>query len=234
MKKQKLPVTDKKNSFVVNSCELRGIELLKKYVKRNKIIHFLDRSPKPEVGSNFRLWTSNFGHCEKVIICSAHSIIYTLLFIGLGLLPLASFSQEGIDTNIVTTYVKKEYLDSYINQIETKKAGEGEVSIIQDYRIKNLVNKQIRIDEKTGGVQGYRIQIFFDSGSQARIKANEVKARFLSLYPNQYAYLTYEQPFFKIRVGDFRNMLEAQGFKNIVLSDFPNAFIVSDKIKVGY
>lgn len=156
-------------------------------------------------------------------------IMNVLWFVGVVLFPFFSFSQAETDTN-AHVYVKKDYFDQYLNQIEAKKNGEGEVRIVQDYRIKNIVNKQIRIDDKAGGFQGYRIQIFFDSGSQARIKANDVKSKFLTLYPDLSIYLTYEQPFFKIRVGDFRNMLEAQGFKNIVLAEFPNAFIVSDKI----
>ncbi len=157
-----------------------------------------------------------------------------LSFIIVVFFPLFVFSQENnIDTVITKPKVKENYFDQYINQIQTRKTTEGQVNIMQDNRIKSLMNKQIRIDDKNPGFAGYRVQIFFDSGSQARTKANEVKSKFLTLYPDVAAYLTYEQPFFKIRVGDFRNMLEAQGFKNVLSTDFSNAFIVSDKIN-GY
>ena len=148
--------------------------------------------------------------------------------------PIFVFSQENnTDSVISIPKIKENYFDQYLNQIQARKVGEGQINIAEDSRIKNLMNKQIRIDDKTPGFNGYRIQIYFDSGSQARTKANEVKSKFLTLYPDVAAYLTYEQPFFKIRVGDFRNMLEAQGFKNELSSEFSNAFIVSDKIN-GY
>lgn len=144
-----------------------------------------------------------------------------------------SFAQEDVDTIGNAVKVKENYFDEYLNEVESNKPGEGQVNIIQDYRIKSLVNKQIRIDDRTPGSAGYRIQIYFESGSQARTKANEVKSEFLTYYPDVAAYMSYEQPFFKIRVGDFRSMLEAQGFKNIIAASFPNAFIVSDRIN-GY
>jgi hypothetical protein len=157
----------------------------------------------------------------------------TFFFISI-LFPLISFSQEDADTVNAVVEKKENYFDQYLSEIESKKANEGQIIIYQDRRIKNLMNKQIRIDEKNPGFEGYRIQIFFDSGSQARSKANQIKSDFLTMYSDIGAYMTYEQPFFKIRVGDFRSMLEAQGFKNIISAYFPSAFIVSDKINSGY
>ena len=156
-----------------------------------------------------------------------------LSFIIVLSLPLFIFSQESNVDTIVSPKLTENYFDEYVRHIQAKKLGEGQVKIVQDNRIKNLMNKQIRIDVNNPGYIGYRIQIFFDSGSQAKTKANEVKSKFLTLFPDMAAYLTYEQPFFKIRVGDFRNMLEAQGFKNVLSTEFSNAFIVSDRIN-GY
>ena len=76
---------------------------------------------------------------------------------------------------------------------------------------------------------GYRIQIYF---GQNRTKANEVKTDFLQLFPKTGAYLVYQQPNFKIRVGDFRSRLEASKFLKDIQSLYAAAFIVKDEVKL--
>src|SRR2546421_4516599 len=56
-------------------------------------------------------------------------------------------------------------------------------------------------------LQGYRVQVF--SGSH-RNDANQVKVQVLQSLPDLPVYFLYEAPYFKVRVGDFRNKLEAQ------------------------
>jgi hypothetical protein len=103
------------------------------------------------------------------------------------------------------------------------------VEVIQDYRIKKLVDHHIAINEKKRTISGYRVQIHFGN---LREPAKEVKSKFLSLYDNVPAYEIYQQPNFKIRVGDFRTKLEATKLLKEISSDFPNAFIVPDDISL--
>ncbi|MDQ3050305.1 MAG: SPOR domain-containing protein [Bacteroidota bacterium] len=78
-------------------------------------------------------------------------------------------------------------------------------------------------------MSGYRIQIYFGSD---RTKANEVKTDFLQLFPNKGAYLIYQQPNFKIRVGDHKTRLEAMKFLKEIQSLYSAAFIVKDEVKL--
>ncbi|MBJ7427467.1 MAG: SPOR domain-containing protein, partial [Bacteroidia bacterium] len=73
------------------------------------------------------------------------------------------------------------------------------------------------------------IQIF--SGNE-RNNANNTKTHFLKLYPNQTAYLAYQQPYFKIRVGDFKTRLEAKLFYNKIKEEFGECIIIADKINL--
>lgn len=93
-------------------------------------------------------------------------------------------------------------------------------SLIEKNTSNNHVNKTI---------SGYRIQIF--SGNE-RNNANNIKTKFLKLYPNQTAYLAYQQPYFKIRVGDFRTRLEAKLFYNKIKEEFGECIIIADKINL--
>ena len=49
-------------------------------------------------------------------------------------------------------------------------------------------------------------------------------------YPDMGAYLIYQPPFFKIRVGDFRTKDEAYTFYKKLLSDFPVSYLIADQI----
>ncbi len=105
----------------------------------------------------------------------------------------------------------------------------GNVQIIQDNRITELVDKHIAINKKFQK-NGYRIQIFFDSGNNSKNAAYAVKTEFLMKHPNVDTYVIFESPFYKVRVGNFRTRLDAQCFLNNISSLYTNAFIVKDMI----
>lgn len=93
----------------------------------------------------------------------------------------------------------------------------------------SLIDKNTNKNKFNKTISGYRIQLF--SGNE-RNNANNLKTKFLKLYPNQVAYLTYQQPYFKIRVGDFRTKLEAKLFYNKIKNDFEECIIIADKINL--
>ncbi len=102
--------------------------------------------------------------------------------------------------------------------------------IIQDKRVNELVLKHVQINEaKKGKMKGYRVQIHFGS---EKAKALDVKSKFTSQNHKEDAYLDYQQPYFKIRVGNFRTKLEAYKLLQEISGDFPGAFIVSDDIEL--
>jgi hypothetical protein len=103
------------------------------------------------------------------------------------------------------------------------------VQVIGDANLDSLVQRNIELNQAANGIQGYRVQIFFGSDRKA---ANEARTKFLQLYPETEAYLVYQQPNFKVRVGDFRNQLEAQAIYRSLLTQFETVFIVPDKINL--
>lgn len=83
-------------------------------------------------------------------------------------------------------------------------------------------------EERKGRVQGYRVQIHFGT---EKAKALEVKKKFDEDFDSIPSYLSYQQPYFKIRVGDLRTRLEAYKLQVGVKNEFPGAFIVQDEIE---
>ena len=109
---------------------------------------------------------------------------------------------------------------------------EGNVEIIQDPGIADVVEKHITVNQNREGFPGYRIQIFFDSGTQSKVKAIRVSRAFHQAYPGKGIYLTFDSPNYKVRVGDFPNRLDAFRFLMQILPEYPGAYIVKDQIKV--
>lgn len=109
---------------------------------------------------------------------------------------------------------------------------EGTITINQDERISELVDRHIEINKASEGkIAGWRVQIYNSSGTNSRTEAQNARKLFLSKYPEVGAYLIYQPPFFKIRVGDFRTKEEAYSFYKQVLQDFPVSYLVNDQIK---
>jgi hypothetical protein len=119
----------------------------------------------------------------------------------------------------------------------------GTVSVVKDPLIDSLIAKRIELNLKpiaapvavsTGkpgttivSQMGYRVQIFY--GSDRREVFNE-QSKFNNSYPELNTYITYKQPNYYLRVGDFRTRLEAQRFMNELRGTFPTLFIFREKI----
>ena len=108
----------------------------------------------------------------------------------------------------------------------------GSIRIIQDEKVDQLVSKHIKINQESKGLEGFRIQIFFDSGNNSKTNAKAVYDSFTGKFPAVKAYLTFKAPNYKVRVGDFRTKLDALRFLNEILSDYPNAWITADQINL--
>lgn len=103
------------------------------------------------------------------------------------------------------------------------------IVIVQDSLIKLLVQQNIINNEQKKTIPGFRVQII---SSTNRKSVLELKMQFEQLHPDVKAYFLYQQPYFKLRVGDFQTRINASQFLQIVLKDFDSAFIVPDDISV--
>ena len=105
------------------------------------------------------------------------------------------------------------------------------VNVHQDDRIDSLLRHHVEANRRTDGVAGYRVEIFFSSGHNAREEALNKKTRFLKLYPEIAAYMSFQSPNFKVRIGDCRTKSDALRLKEEIRWDYPNAFIVPETIQ---
>lgn len=107
--------------------------------------------------------------------------------------------------------------------------GKAQVTI----KIDESINEQLRIKNAlidSTKISGYRIQIAF-STDQSNVSSSESK--FKSMFPmyRDRVYKLYQQPYWKIRVGDFYREIDAQKMLSDVRVYFPNAFLVKDYVR---
>lgn len=110
----------------------------------------------------------------------------------------------------------------------------GTVEVIKDPLIDTLMARRAGIGAKAGApgaetASGYRVQIFFGSSRQA---AYDAQAKMNEEYPELRTYISYTEPNFKVRAGDFRTRLEAQKLVEEVRPMFTSIFIIPEKINI--
>ncbi len=97
--------------------------------------------------------------------------------------------------------------------------------------------QKIRVTEEQGikdlyanskeNLEGYRIQVFTGNTSE-REEAQSIKEFVESNYEVN-AYVEYEAPLFKVRVGDFVDKLEAIALKHELGKHYPNTYIIKTR-----
>lgn len=113
---------------------------------------------------------------------------------------------------------------------QTLAPSQGSVTLKQDSRLTKVAESYKRLNLQNIPVDGYRVQIFFESGANSKSVANAKLAAFEQSHPDIMAYLSYKEPYYRVRVGDFRNIVEAEHFKKSIIDEYPNAYAVKDKI----
>lgn len=105
----------------------------------------------------------------------------------------------------------------------------GKVEVIKDARIDSFAARRVDLN-KAGdamSINGFRVQIFT---GENRKDAYNTQAKFQEQYPEVKSYVIYNEPNFKVRVGDFRTRLDAEKFQDELKKWFTGMFIIQEKI----
>ncbi len=105
----------------------------------------------------------------------------------------------------------------------------GSLWIESHVKVDSIIAARRENNERHPGIDGYRIQLSF---AYQRRDIQEIEAEFLKKYPDVPTYLIYEQPYFKLRVGNYRSLIEVQYFYYELLEKFGNVFIVPTRIEL--
>jgi len=114
----------------------------------------------------------------------------------------------------------------YINNRLSKRTYD-KIEVIQDSRLNDLLEKHIRINKQTEGINGWRIQLYYGLSESAAIRA---KTEFLRKYPDLWSKVDYSAPNFRTIVGNYSNEIDAYPFYKELLKDFKACYLIKQKI----
>lgn len=117
------------------------------------------------------------------------------------------------------------------------KPGNDSNSVIvhKDPRVDILVKKQAQINEETTKegrrtAKGYRLLVI---NTNKRDEAIAAKTKVYTYFPDLKAYLIYQSPYFKVKVGNFKDRKDADEFRKELTTLFPSGvFIINDIIEI--
>ncbi len=115
------------------------------------------------------------------------------------------------------------------------------IALLQHFRAENEINpvalpmvslgakpidrsKATRVKKK-----GFRVQIYAGNN---RNEAYSVQSRFKNQYKDIDSYINYDEPNYRVKVGDFTSRSEADNFMRLLRSQYSNVFVFQEDIWV--
>jgi hypothetical protein len=108
---------------------------------------------------------------------------------------------------------------------------QNSVTFLQNPIVNTLLERHV-LSNKTVSITGFRINIFSQSGNHSRSGAMIAQNIFSERFPDMKSYVSFEEPYFRINVGNFRTQLEAAAALERLRAAYPQAFLVRDILNV--
>lgn len=158
---------------------------------------------------------------------------FFILVFSLFVLALPAFAQDEEVLSAVSALPSDDteaYVDSLLAGRSVFDVMPSGVVIIQSRAVRTALDNQVA--ENVGKkFNGFRVRIFLSSAQDARDASARAFNLFTRLYPEIPAYRIYDNPNFRVTVGNFRTRLEADNFARTVKSHFPTASVMRDRFK---
>ena len=102
------------------------------------------------------------------------------------------------------------------------------ITVNEDPNISRMMDLYTLKNKEGGAFEGWRIQL---AATTDRKKIDDVESTFKSKYPDTHIEWVHVKPYYKVRAGAFASRNGATQFLKSIKADFPDAYIVPDKIK---
>ncbi|MDP2088700.1 MAG: SPOR domain-containing protein [Flavobacteriaceae bacterium] len=122
------------------------------------------------------------------------------------------------------TFIKKSLLSFFLFQSLFLISVNSQV--LQDKKIETVMELKREHQKLNPKIDGYRIQLY----NGLETESNQVKTKFLTLFPDMKAEIIYKAPEWKVQVGNFRTRLEADKSLLKIKEQFPGSLVVRAKI----
>lgn len=106
---------------------------------------------------------------------------------------------------------------------------QGRLTVVGDVAVGRMVERHVELNSKVKTIPGYRVQVASFSGVNSKANAFALRDRFTTDYPEVQAYIVFDEPNFKVKVGDFRTRLEAYAFLQEIKEVY-KGYVIKDNI----
>lgn len=167
-----------------------------------------------------------------------------IIFVAtLSVMAASSTAQMLKDDAELKVPAERQFLEALRDSSDKTK---GVVILNMDPRLEKLMEQKHKMasDRSSAAgmgvgnrsVQGYRVQVFSSNQRTAKTDAQNVVQQIRSKAPKLPVYVSYQSPFWKVRVGNCETTTEAQQLRNDMKGLFPELaseiYIVKGKVNV--
>ena len=116
-----------------------------------------------------------------------------------------------------------------------KEDSSSSIVIHKDQRVDLLIRKQIEINEETSRdarriAKGFRLLV---ANTNNREEALSAKTKVYTYFPELKTYLIYQTPYYKLKVGNFKERKDAEAYQKKMNDFFPKGvFVINDIVEV--
>lgn len=142
-----------------------------------------------------------------------------------------------VDPEVVEAYLAEE-MDEFDQLLFENRSQLSDRFATVEHDLPDLFLKDVVQEEKVvDQYAGFRVQLL---STRSVAEADSTKDNF-RVWADQHirgyspeAYVTFRQPYYKVRVGDFRDQQKANNFSRMVKGEYPAAWVVHDRIEPDF
>ncbi|MCH5345631.1 MAG: SPOR domain-containing protein [Muribaculaceae bacterium] len=157
-------------------------------------------------------------------------LFISVFAMGTLLLPMSAYSQAEDETSIIQHITAN---------------GANEIVMPAGLAERLLPNSDIQVEEKkqndnkpaSGRMAGYRVQVFSDNNARtAKAEANAKARQIRNKFPQYQTHVMFTSPYWRLRIGDFKTRVEAEGAAAEIKTAFPTLSkeirVVKDRVNI--
>jgi hypothetical protein len=110
---------------------------------------------------------------------------------------------------------------------------QNDVSYSIETGIENIEKQYINAWKKIKKTDGFRIQIVSFSGVNSKSSIDKAAAQFRQQFPDVPCHISFFEPYFRLRAGNYSTKLEAYRALKEIISSFSGAFVVKDLVDIS-
>ncbi len=156
----------------------------------------------------------------------------SILYVSVLALLSVSFSAYSQSDTIVsvpdsTLLVEKVPPMTYSSLMENVRS-----SVNMSDSLSVAMSKQVE-KNRTRKTTGYRVRIYFDNSRDARIISEQIVDTFKVHHPDVPVFRIYDNPYFKVTVGEFFSRADAMRFMEAIRREYPTVFLVKESFSTN-